>query len=188
LLALLIHSEPSGFRDPGLLPSPVKIDVKYSKAIQAEGSGAGLARLEDIMRKPKLKPIDRSTPVVQLAVNNPIITHEQMAALHFEPVPTFVGLSDDFEKLERHEGFLRKIAIISRVAVSMLGLTRAEIIENIRKEENPRRDDEMLKWLMDGREAADELVDMIRQAETRYGIAMARLQPDHAQHRRPRQG
>lgn len=127
------------------------------------------------MRKPRPKPLDRSGPVVQLAVNNPIITHEQLAAQHFQPIATFVGLSENFEKLERHEGFLRKIAIVSRFAVSMLGQTKSEMIDGLKKVDDAQPADEMLKWLTDGREAAAELLDMIEQAEARFAIAMANV-------------
>jgi hypothetical protein len=132
--------------------------------------------MEPIMRKPKMKkPTNSSGPVVKLAVSNQVITHEEMAALDFKPIPTFVGLNDSIDKMERHETFLRKIAIMSRSAVSLLGLPKAEIIANIRKGADRQSDDEIFKALMDGREAADELADMIKQAETRFACAMANV-------------
>jgi len=57
----------------------------------------------------------------------------------------------------------------------MLGQTKPELIDGLKKMDNARRDDEMLKWLMDGREAAEELLDMIHQAETRFAVAMANV-------------
>jgi hypothetical protein len=119
------------------------------------------------------KPTDCSAPVVKLAVNNPVCSHDELAAIDFQPVATFVGLPNDLSKLERHESFLRSIAIISRVAVSMLGLSKAEVVENIRKGGDQEHDVEMLEWLADGRKSATELLDMITRAECRYACAMA---------------
>jgi hypothetical protein len=128
------------------------------------------------MRKPKMKkPANCSAPIVKLAVSNQVITHEEMAALDFKPIPTFVGINDSLDKMERHETFLRKIAIVSRMAAHLLGLPKAEIIANIRKGADRQSDDEIFEALTDGREAADELADMIKQAETRLACAMANV-------------
>jgi hypothetical protein len=56
-------------------------------------------------RKPKMKkPADCSAPVVKLAVDNPIISHEEMAAMDFKPVPTLAEFATD---LQKHEGTKR---------------------------------------------------------------------------------
>jgi hypothetical protein len=137
------------------------------------------------MKKPKMKkPADCSAPVVKLAVSNQVISHDEMAAVDFKPIPTFVGLNDSFDKMERHEEFLRKIAIVSRLAITFLGRTKAELVENVREAGNETNDG-MLKWLMDGREAADELADMLKQAETRFAVAMANVYNEDGSPRKP---
>jgi hypothetical protein len=75
-------------------------------------------------------PIARN--VVSLAVSNPICTHEELAAMEFEPWPHFVNFGKDPEAMERHEEVLRTISITSRFAVSMLGKTKDELIESVR--------------------------------------------------------
>jgi hypothetical protein len=49
-----------------------------------------------------------------------------------------------------------------------LSQTKAEIIGRIRELNDPKGDDAILKALMDGREAAAELLHMIQQAELRF--------------------
>jgi hypothetical protein len=54
------------------------------------------------MKKPKMKkPADCSASVVKLAVNNPTVTHDQMAAQDFEPFLEFVNLDAKSGLLER---------------------------------------------------------------------------------------
>jgi hypothetical protein len=106
----------------------------------------------------------------------PTITHEQLAAQDFEPVPEFVGLSDAVKKI--HEQKLDDVSIVSRMSLHLLGLTKAEIIKNMREmalDTDMAEADEMLQTFVNGRELAECLVEMITAAEVRFASAMANV-------------
>lgn len=124
------------------------------------------------MKSPKLKkPTDCSAPVVSLAVSNPIITHEQLAAQDFEPSPEFVTVDPGL--LESHEDRLKKISVASRMAIATLGFTKAQLIE--RTKDDPETCDSILKFLSDARELTEQLADFIKSAELRHAVALANV-------------
>jgi hypothetical protein len=120
--------------------------------------------------------------VVRLAASTPICTHEELAAMSFEPWPGFVGFGKDPQAMEHHEEFLRAISIASRFAVSLLGKTKTELIESVRHFDEDRDEEAnsmtFLTYLTDAREKAEALLRFITTAECRHACAMACAYPD----------
>jgi hypothetical protein len=81
-------------------------------------------------------PEERNS-VVRLAVTNPeklleILSHEEMAAQEFEPVPQLRGQkAKTFEELRKHQQRLDDFCVSVRMALSVLGQTKAELIEGL---------------------------------------------------------
>jgi hypothetical protein len=117
--------------------------------------------------------------VVSLAVSNPIITHEQLAALDWEPSPFFIGFDKNPEAMEEHEEKLRSIGIMSRFAVALLGKTKAELIEAVRAMDKDRDDDvnsaNFLKYMVDARKKIEALLAFVTAIEGRHACAMANV-------------
>ena len=114
--------------------------------------------------------------IISLAVSNPICTHEELAAMDFKPWPPFINFGKDHEAMEHHEQVLRTISITSRFAVSMLGKTKAELVESVRnldKDHDEADSMTFLKYLTEGREKVEALLDFITTAEARHACAMA---------------
>jgi hypothetical protein len=108
--------------------------------------------------------------------SKPQITHQQLAAQHFEPIPGFVNLNTNEERKEQHEGALQDISVVSRMAIHLLGLHKSEMIQNMKKkaaEDGHRTADEMLKMFVRGRERTEALLKLIECAEIRFASSMA---------------
>ncbi len=107
------------------------------------------------------------------------ITHEQLAAQPFEPVPEFANLNSKPTVRERHERQLHDIAVVSRMAIHLLGLPKSEVVQILRsmvaENNNAKSADEMLRTFVKGREMAQALVKVIEAAETRFAVAMANV-------------
>jgi hypothetical protein len=58
------------------------------------------------------------------------ITHEQLAAKPFEPVPESANLSSRPTARERHEQQLHDIAVVSRI--DLFGVPKSEAVQNLR--------------------------------------------------------
>jgi hypothetical protein len=75
--------------------------------------------------------------VVHLAVTNPeklleILSHEEMAAQEFEPVPQLRGpKAQTFEELRKHQERLDDFCVSVHMAPSVLGQTKAELIAGL---------------------------------------------------------
>jgi hypothetical protein len=125
---------------------------------------------------------EAGTNVVTLAASNPIITHEELAALEFEAEPYFVGFDKDPARMEEHEEKLRSIGIMSRFAVALLGKTKAELIEAVRAmdagDEEKVRSDNFLRYIVGAREKLEALLGFITALELRHACAMANVYPD----------
>jgi hypothetical protein len=122
--------------------------------------------------KPNMKkPTDCSTPVVHLAVNNPVITHEQLAAQDFEPNPEFGEF--DLKMIEANEDNLKTICVGARMGLHMLSQSKTELIAGVRKANGNASD--ILKFMCDTRELAEQLVNLLMAAETRFAVAMANV-------------
>jgi hypothetical protein len=121
--------------------------------------------------------------IVRLATSTPICTHEELAALEFEPDPNFVNFGKSPESMEHHEEALRTISITSRFAVSLLGKTKAELIESVRHFDEDRDDEAnsmtFLSYLTAGREKLEALLDFVTAAEIRHACAMAVVYSDN---------
>jgi hypothetical protein len=105
-----------------------------------------------------------------------IVTHAELAAMAFEPVPEFVGLTS--EAKETHEAKLQDISVVSRMAIHFLGLKKAEAIDKLRRwaaTDGAAAPDEMLKTFAHGRELTQRLVVMLEAAETRFAVALANV-------------
>jgi hypothetical protein len=53
---------------------------------------------------------------------------------------------------ERHEQQLQDIAVVSRMAIDLLGLPKSEVIQNLGSDNNAESADEMLRTFVKGRE------------------------------------
>jgi len=117
--------------------------------------------------------------VVRLAVHNPIISHEELAAQEFEPSPYFIGFDKNPKAMEEHEEKLRTIAVMSRFAISTLGKSKAELIETVRKMDEDEDEDvnssNFLKYLLDSRGKVEAVLEFIVLAECRFAVAMANV-------------
>lgn len=134
-------------------------------------------------RQPKMKlPADTSGPIVQLAVDNPIVTHEELAALEFEADPHFASFGNNAKAQTEHEERLRSIGIMSRFSLVILGMTKQELIDTVRsmdKDKDPEADSSsMLYYLTGAREKLEALLAFVTAAELRHASAMACVYPD----------
>jgi hypothetical protein len=89
--------------------------------------------------------------VVRLAIDNPIITHEELAALEFEPSSRFVGFDQ----------------------------SPKELIESVRGMDE-KQDEEVnsmnfLGYLTDAREKTEAILSFLTAAEIRHACAMANV-------------
>jgi hypothetical protein len=119
-----------------------------------------------------------ATALGGLPAGGPCITHEQLAAQDFEPIPSFVGFSSDEQQKQKLEKFLADAAFVVRVSARINERTKAEVIELVKQmdaSDDAAESDEMLKLLVDGRENVQELVAMLEGAEVRFAIAMANV-------------
>jgi hypothetical protein len=117
--------------------------------------------------------------VVRLAIDNPIITHEELAALPFEPESRLAGFDQNPKAIEDHEEKLRHIGIMSRFAIAMLSKSKAELIESVRGMDE-KRDEEVnsmsfLAYLTAAREKTEAILSFLTAAEIRHACAMANV-------------
>jgi phosphatidylserine/phosphatidylglycerophosphate/cardiolipin synthase-like enzyme len=103
------------------------------------------------------------------------ITHRQLAAKSFEPIAEFVNLNAKPTVKERHEQQLENIAVISRLAIHMLGKQKSELVQSLRNLGSVHTADDMFRSIVEGRESAEALVRLIESAEMRIAIALASL-------------
>jgi hypothetical protein len=130
------------------------------------------------MKQRKMKaPADTSGRIVQLAVDNPIATHEELAAANFAPEQFFVGFANNPTAQEEHEEKLRSIGVASRMAGVMLGNTKAELIDLVRHMDKDKDEESgsmgMLEFLTDARNKLEALLAFVTAAEIRHASAMA---------------
>jgi hypothetical protein len=106
-----------------------------------------------------------------------VITHEQLAAQHFEP-------DDTYEELrEKDEELLRDLALAVRFALGVLRKTKPELIEAMKKmgEDDglePEAPERLLGTFMRGRELAELFQHLTASAECRIAVAIANIRPD----------
>jgi len=128
------------------------------------------------MKQRRIKPpANTSGRVVQLAVDNPIITYEQLAALEFEPWSPFVGFDKKPKAMEEHEEKLRSIGVMSR-------FSKAKLIETVRSMDEAKDEEasssSMLEYLTGARERLEALLAFVTAAEFRHASAMACVYSD----------
>jgi hypothetical protein len=120
--------------------------------------------------------------VVRIAVSNPIVTHEQLAAQEFEPWPEFVGFDKNPKAMEEHEQKLRSLGIMSRFAIGLLSKTKQELIESVRAMDKDRDEEvnsmNFLEYMSGAREKVEALLSFITAAEIRQACAMANVYSD----------
>jgi hypothetical protein len=117
--------------------------------------------------------------IIRLAISNPIATHEELAALPFEPESRLAGFDQDPNAIDDHEQKLRHIGIMSRFAIAMLSKSKAELIEAVRKMDE-KRDEEVnsmsfLGHLTAAREKTEAILTFLTAAEIRHACAMANV-------------
>jgi hypothetical protein len=98
--------------------------------------------------------------------------------MDFEPWPHFVNFGKDPEAMERHEEVLRTISITSRFAVSLLGKTKAELIESVRHFDKDHDEEANSMTFLKYREKVEALLNFITTAEARHACAMAVVYSD----------
>jgi hypothetical protein len=138
------------------------------------------------MKQRKMKaPADTSGPVVQLAVDNPIITHEQLAAAEFEPWPELVGFGKNPKAQEEHEERLRSLGVMSRFSLAILGMTKAELIDRVRSMDEDKDEEAnsgtFLWYLTGARERLEAILSFVISAEIRHASAMACVYSDESE-------
>jgi hypothetical protein len=117
--------------------------------------------------------------IVRIAASNPICTHEQLAALEFEPSSEFAGFDQNPTAMEEHEEKLRSIGAASRVAVVTLSKTKQDLIGLVvHLDEDKDKDSgsiRMLEFLTDARAKLEALLAFVTAAEVRFARAMANV-------------
>jgi hypothetical protein len=127
--------------------------------------------------------------ILRLAVTNPeklleILSHEEMAAQEFEPVPQLRGpKAQTFEELRKHQQRLDDFCVSVRMALSVLGQTKAELIEGLvamEKAVGGEGFDDVEDFVKSFGNAADQaatLVHFLRSAHLRLSVAMHNVYP-----------
>jgi hypothetical protein len=116
-----------------------------------------------------------------LAVSNlkrPIITHEELAALDFEPYEPDVSPPDALKTLDETLG---QFWAAARSALGVVKMTKVELIAMTRKigAKGSREEAErLLQFLVGGRELTEGLHKLIEAAEIRTAVALANIYPD----------
>jgi hypothetical protein len=112
--------------------------------------------------------------VIKLVVDNPIISHDELAAQDFKAEPAFNGR----RRQEAHERMLIDLGISSRMAIGLLGKSKSEILKGMRAfdaEDGKSGVDEVLDAFDIGIEVAETMLSVIQQAKSRYMIALANV-------------
>jgi hypothetical protein len=117
--------------------------------------------------------------IIRLAISNPIATHEELAALPFEPESRLAGFDKNPKAIEDHEEKLRHIGIMSRFAIAMLSKSKAELIESVRNMDEARDEEvnsmSFLGYLTVARERMEAILSFVTAAEIRHACAMANV-------------
>jgi hypothetical protein len=126
-------------------------------------------------------------PVVRLAVANPsklleILSHQEMAAQEFEPIPQLAGSkAKTFEELKKHQERLDDFCVLARMALAILGQTKPELIEALTGMDREGGYDEVegfVKSFAHGAERGESLVHFLRSAQLRLTVAMHNVYPN----------
>jgi hypothetical protein len=119
--------------------------------------------------------------VIRLAASTaqPICSHEELAAMQFEPWPSFVGFEQKPGNVEKHRDQINNIGTMSKFAIAVLGLTKDELIEKVRQIDgggDPEvTADNFLRYLVYAREDLEELLTIVTTAEYRHACAIANV-------------
>jgi hypothetical protein len=103
--------------------------------------------------------------VVRLAASTeqPLCSHEELAAMKFEPWPIFVAFEQKPGNVEKHRDQINNIGTMSKFAIAVLGLTKDELIEKVRQIDgggDPEvTADNFLRYMVFAREDLEELPD-----------------------------
>jgi hypothetical protein len=127
---------------------------------------------------------DQPNNVVRLAFAGTTAppTMAEIAEIDFEPIDQFVNFGNNIDQLTAHEQKLRDFAIATRLAIGLLGQSKAELIDRITTSDthDSHAVEQLLESLMDAEGLADDLRDMIRTAHLRLGVAMTASLPSDA--------
>ena len=125
-----------------------------------------------------------SKKVIRLAVSNPreTLSHAQVRDQEFEPIPQLAGSkAQTFDELRKHQERLNNFCVMVRMSLGILGQTKAELIEAIRKmDEECGHDDveKLLNSFIDGAALGESLLHFLKSAECRIAIAMHNVYPE----------
>ena|ERR1700722_18098176 len=115
--------------------------------------------------------------IVQLVAETPLITMQQLVDQEFEAVAEFANFQTDVASVVAHEEKLRNIAIGSRFAITVLGRSKAELIDLVKsmveQEDGESEIEALHKCLVDSRNLAEALTEMMMTAECRVAVAIA---------------
>jgi hypothetical protein len=73
--------------------------------------------------------------VIRLAASTaqPICSHEELAAMQFEPWPSLVGFDNKPGAAEGHRDQILNLGNMSKFAIAVLGMTKEQLIEKVRE-------------------------------------------------------
>jgi hypothetical protein len=122
--------------------------------------------------------------VIRLAASKPICTHQELAAMEFEPWPSFIGFDNKPGAAEGHRDQILNLGRMSKFAIAVLGLTKEQLIEKVREidanaeandDENDVTADNFLRYMVCAREDLEELLTIVTTAEYRHACAIANV-------------
>jgi hypothetical protein len=121
--------------------------------------------------------------VTRLAASTeqPICSHEELAAMEFEPWPSFVDFDIKPGAAEGHRDQILNLGRMSKFAIAILGMTKEQLIEKVREidanaeDENDLTADNFLRHMVYAREDLEELRTIVTTAEYRHACAIANV-------------
>jgi hypothetical protein len=119
--------------------------------------------------------------VIRLAASTeqPLCSHEELAAMTFEPWPIFVDFEKKSGNLEKHRDQLQNVGTMSAFAIAVLGLTKDQLIEKVRQIDSGGDPevtaDNFLRYMVFAREDLEELLTIVTTAEYRHACAIANV-------------
>jgi hypothetical protein len=113
--------------------------------------------------------------IVRLAVSNPIMTHEDMAKVEFEPYPKLArGKAKTFKEQQKHQERLNDFCVAARMALGILGMTKAQLVDMVRVFDEERGFDgvdEFYKSFQAQVVRGEALIEFLKSAEFRIAVA-----------------
>jgi hypothetical protein len=122
--------------------------------------------------------------VIRLAASTaqPICSHAELAAMEFEPWPSFIDFDNKPGAAEGHRDQILNLGKMSKFAIAILGMTKEQLIEKVRElDANAEASgddvtaDNFLRYMVYAREDLEELLTIVTTAEYRHACAIANV-------------